>query len=74
MHAHGHTSSLGQASSGTSPTRSPLPGPLATVRLRLTSSETVEFDLPTDAAIDLPLSLASRPRSIATLSAFVSLK
>lgn len=39
LQVQGHARSRAQASSGTSAARSPLPGPFATVRLRLTSSE-----------------------------------
>lgn len=70
----GHDSSLGQASSGTPRTLSPLPGPLATVRLRATSSATVDGERPSSRAIclhDLPL---SRPFWIAARSALSSLR
>jgi len=74
LHTHGHLRSLGHASSGAPSARPPLPGPLATVRLRLTSSDTVAFERPSERAIDLPLSRPSSPRSMATLSALPSLK
>lgn len=70
----GHDSSLGQASSGTPRTLSPLPGPLATVRLRATSSATVDGERPRSRAIclhDLPL---SRPFWMAARSALSSLR
>ena len=65
---------MGQASSGTSDTRSPLPGSLATMRLRLTSSATVAFERPRSRAMARPLLPPSRPRSIAARFALSSLK
>ena len=74
LQQRGHDSSLGQASSGTSRTLSPLPGPLATVRLRDTSSATVEGDLPSSRAIRLHDHPLSRPFCIAARSARSSLR
>ena len=65
---------MGHASSGASRTLSPLPGPLDTVRLRATSSATVEGERPRSRAIclhDLPL---SRPLCMAARSALSSLR
>jgi hypothetical protein len=74
LQVQGHRVSLGQASSGTPPTRSPLPGPFATVRFLRTSSETDEADLPRPRATDRAPSLPSSERSTDALSARVSLK
>jgi len=74
LQVQGQRVSLRQASSGTSPTRPPLSGPFATVRFLLTSSETDEADLPRSRAIERAPSLPSRARSMADLSARVTLK
>ena len=73
MQQRGHDGSFGQASSGTSRALSPLSGPFATVRLRATSSATVEGERPRSCAIqnDLPL---SRPFWMAAHSALFSLR
>ncbi len=69
----GQPRSPAQAPPGTDPTLDPLPGPRETVRLRLTSSATLDRERPRSRAIaraDRPL---SGPRSIAALSARSSL-
>jgi hypothetical protein len=55
-------------------TRSPLPGPLQTVRLRLISSVMLEGERPRSRAIDRADDRLSIARSIELRSALVSLK
>ncbi len=69
LQTHGHASSLRQAVAGASEARSPLPGPLDTVRLRRTSSATLDGDRPRSAAISRADLFLSSPRSTAALSA-----
>lgn len=61
-------------SSGAARARSPFPSPLATVRLRRTSSATVDGERPSASVIDRHDSRLSSPRSMEARSAFVSLK
>lgn len=59
---------------GTWTTGSSLPGPFATMRLRLTSSVTLDGDIPRSTAISRAERLLSSPRSIAARSAWSSLR
>ena len=70
----GHDSSFGQASSGASAARPPLFGPRHTVRLRATSSATVDGDRRSSRAICLHDLRLSRPLSIAARSDLSSLR
>ena len=75
LQVQGRARRRAQASSGTSPARSPLPGPFATVRLRLTSSETEAAERPRSRATPRAEGLLfPSSRSIAACSDLVSLK
>ena len=74
LQQRGHDSSFGQASSGAFAARPPLFGPRHTVRLRATSSATVEGERPSSRAICLHDLRLSRPLSIAIRSALSSLR
>ena len=63
----------GAGALGDHSTLDPLPGPRVTVRLRLTSSATLDWDLPRSRAIARAGRFLSSPRSIVALSARSSL-
>ena len=74
LQQRGHSRSLGHAPSGAPAALPPLPGPRDTVRLRATSSATVDGDRPSSLAICLQDLRLSRPLSIAARSALSSLR